>query len=85
MASTQQIKCPQCGNRFCDRTPSGYAAGWYRCRICKLEMIMELTALSEVTLVVVPPELTADLVSSFVRRLDDGRGLVPWDIYKRQS
>jgi len=48
-------------------------------------MIMELTALSEVTLVVVPPELTADLVSSFVRRLDDGRGLVPWDIYKRQS
>lgn len=84
MDARQQVRCPRCNNRLCDRTPSGLAAGHYVCR-CKLEVIFECTALSEITLIVVPPELRAMLACSIVRQLSDGRGLVTWEMYKASA
>lgn len=77
----EQVRCPNCGNRLCDRTPSGIAAGHYRCK-CKLEIIVEYVGMNELQLVVVPPEMQTDLAPVTVRRLTDGRGLVRWEDYK---
>lgn len=75
-----QVRCPQCGTRLCDRTPSGFAVGHFRCR-CALEVIVEYTTYSEVQLVIVPPELSADLAPYVRRKTLDGRGLILWADY----
>jgi hypothetical protein len=49
-----------------------------QCHARLLEVIIECTALSEVQLVIAPPELSADLAPFVVTRLRDGRGLVRW-------
>jgi hypothetical protein len=74
------VRCPQCHIRLCDRTPSGCATGHFRCR-CRLELMIEYTAYSEVQLVIVPPELAADVAPFILKRTLDGRGLVTWVDY----
>lgn len=82
MTSTQ-VRCPRCHTRLCDRLPNGLAAGRYVCR-CKLELIIEYTWLTEITLIVVPPELQADLAPVTQRYTPDGRGLVLWADYQKR-
>jgi hypothetical protein len=74
------VRCPQCNNRLCDALPGGSVAGHFKCR-CRLELLIEYTALSELQLIVVPPELTAALAPVVWKRLTDGRGLVRWADY----
>lgn len=78
----EQVRCPRCQTRLCDRTPSGFAAGHFVCR-CKLELVIEITALAELTLVVISAEKAATLPGTLARKLTDGRGLVTWEIYER--
>lgn len=82
MPGPQKVNCPRCRKWLCNRSPSGFVAGEFFCRSCKLEMVLEYTTLSECTLVIVPPEVPATLGQAVTQRLHDGRGLIPWDVYK---
>ena len=77
MDQSLQVRCPRCSDRLCDRTPSGLAAGHFRCHKCKLEVVLAYTPLTEVILVAMP--VGSQVPSpSLRRRLPDGRLLVPW-------
>jgi hypothetical protein len=75
------VRCPQCHSRLCDRLPSGHVAGVFKCRGCKLELLLEFTPFSEMQLILCPPELTVDLAPFILKRTLDGRGLMLWSDY----